>query len=396
MPQVTETGQPTPPPGDPSATLAAATALATVSPGVGASSGVTAFPGVSAPTGISAPSGGTAGTPATPGPVAGGQAAGDAPDTGEISVIGVRQRHGLRRVVAMTWKKVFDDRILGLAAEAGFWALVSLPSTILATFGVLGYLKGVIGAAAVTTVRNDVLRAAGDVLTPGTVASDVAPILDQVLSKGHLEVASIGFAIALWSGSTAMSDYLNTITVAYGMRGLRGAVRSRLTALWLYLCALVVGIVLLPALALGPDLLARLIPGIHDEVILTINILYWPVVAAGSVALLAVLYKVCLPVRVQWRRGLPGAALAMVLWIVFSFLVRAYLTSSFRQSSAYGGLAAPIAGLLFFYFTALAVLLGAELNSSIDAVWPVRSTADGRRRSRLSAQEGVGPVSTSR
>jgi membrane protein len=288
--------------------------------------------------------------------------------------------------VALTWHKTFEDRILGLAAEAGFWALVSLPSMLLAVFGAFGYLRGLIGATAINRVHADVLRAAGDVLTPATVTGDVAPILNEVLARGQFEVISIGFVISLWSGSTAMSDYLNTITVAYGMRGLRGAVRSRLTALWLYLCALVAGVVLLPALALGPDLITELFPdNVQDEVSFTIHAVYWPVVAIGSVALLAMLYKACLPVRVRWRRGLPGATVAMVLWVVFSFAVRAYLTSSFRQRSAYGSLSAPIAGLLFFYFTALAVLLGAEINSSIDAVWPVDSTEAGRERSRQKA-----------
>ena len=296
------------------------------------------------------------------------------------------------RMVALVWHKTFEDRILGLAAEAGFWALVSLPSMLLAIFGALGYLGGILGDGTVDRVHADVLRAAGDVLTPATVSSDVAPILTDVLARGHLEVISIGFIISLWSGSTAMSDYLNTITVAYGMRGLRGAVRSRLVALWLYLCALVAGVVLLPALALGPDLITQLFPGnVHDEVSLSVHVIYWPVLAVGSVALLAMLYKACLPVRVRWRRGLPGATVAMVLWLVFSLAVRAYLTSSFRQRSAYGSLSAPIAGLLFFYFTALAVLLGAEINSAIDALRPVDSTEAGRARSRLKAGGAPAP-----
>jgi membrane protein len=70
----------------------------------------------------------------------------------------------------------------------------------------------------------------------------------------------------------------------------------------------------------------------------------------------------------------------MGLWLLGSLAVRAYLQSSFRSKSAYGSLAAPIAALLFFYVTALAVLLGAELNSSIDALSPVRSSIKRRKR----------------
>ncbi|MDQ6784204.1 MAG: YihY/virulence factor BrkB family protein, partial [Actinomycetota bacterium] len=136
---------------------------------------------------------------------------------------GSRPPHLVRHVVAKTWHRVFEDRILGLAAEAGFWALLSLPSLFLALFGLLGYFNGILGHANVVKIHDDVLRVAGDVLTKGTVDSTVAPLVDQILARGHLEVVSIGFLISLWSGSTVMSDYVNVITVAYDMRGLRSA-----------------------------------------------------------------------------------------------------------------------------------------------------------------------------
>ncbi len=281
------------------------------------------------------------------------------------------------------WHKLFADRILGMAAEAGFWALLSLPALALALFGALGYFHGVLGPDNVRQIHDDVLHAARDVLTPATVNSDVAPLVNEVLNRGHLEVISVGFIISLWSGSSAMSDYVNTITVAYGMRNLRGSVRSRLVATWLYLLFVAVGIVLLPALALGPDVIISLAPSaITGAVRTTVHALYWPFVAALSIALLALLYKLALPVKVSWRRGLPGAVVAMGLWLAGSFLVRAYLSSSFREKSVYGSLSAPIAALLFFYVTALAVLIGAELNSAIDAEMPTTSTIEGRARSQ--------------
>lgn len=286
-------------------------------------------------------------------------------------------------VLARTWHRVLEDRVLGLSAEVGFWAIVSLPSLLLTVLGAIGYLRGPLGNAAINRIHDQVLQAARDVLTPGTVNSDVAPLVNQVLGQGHLAVISVGFVISLWSGSTAMSDYVNTITVAYGMRGLRSAWRSRLVAVGLYLCFVVVGLVLLPALALGPTFLSSLAPDqIGDQVSVVVRVLYWPVVALLSVLLLSALYRLALPVAVRWRRGLPGAVLAMGLWLVLSFAARAYLTSSLRARSAYGSLGATIAALLFFYVTALAVLIGAEFNSAIDHFSPSPTTTAGRERSQ--------------
>ena len=78
-------------------------------------------------------------------------------------------------------------------------------------------------------------------------------MLDQVLHSSRLDIISIGFLIALWAGSSATATFVNTITIAYGLRDLRGAVRSRLLALWLFLSG-VVGFVALPLLVLGPDI----------------------------------------------------------------------------------------------------------------------------------------------
>ncbi|MBO0730115.1 MAG: YihY/virulence factor BrkB family protein [Acidimicrobiaceae bacterium] len=301
-------------------------------------------------------------------------------------------RSTTRAVLARVWHKLFADRILGMAAEAGFWAMLSLPSLALALFGALGYFHGVLGPDNVRHIHDDVLRGARDILTPSTVNSDVAPLVNEVLNHGHLGVISVGFVISLWSGSSAMSDYVNTITVAYDMRHLRGSVRSRVVATWLYLLFVLVGLILLPALALGPNLIINIAPdAVTDVVSTTVHALYWPVVAALSVALLAMLYKLALPVKVSWRRGLPGAVVAMALWLAGSFLVRTYLSSSFREKSVYGSLSAPIAALLFFYVTALAVLVGAELNSAIDAEMPTASTLEGRARDKRRAAEGANP-----
>lgn len=303
-----------------------------------------------------------------------------------------RPRQFWRAVLSQMFHKTYDDRVLGLAAEAGFWGIVSLPSLALSIFGSLGYLRGIIGDAAINSVRDDVLRAARDVLTPNTVSTDVAPLLNEILARGQPAVISIAFLVSLWAGSTCLADYVNTITVAYEMRGLRSWWRTRVRSLFLYLLAVASGIIILPALALGPNEISQLFPqSVQNAISLTIQILYIPVVGLGSIVAVAGLYHLALPRPIPWRRGLPGATLAVALWLSGSFAVRTYLTSSFHNKSVYGSLAAPIAALIFFYVTALAVLLGAELNSAIDVVHARPGQAGTRRhrpgfRQRLAQQ----------
>lgn len=285
------------------------------------------------------------------------------------------------RLGRRTLREVGDDRLVRLAAEVAFWALLSLPPLALGLLGLVGYVGSSLGASTLARIHHDVLHAAGTVLSPTTVHNVVRPLVDQVLAKGHPDAVSSGFFISFWSGSAAMNAYVDAITVAYDMGGLRRPWRTRLLALGLYLVAIAAGVILLPALALGPDVIVSLAPkGLTPQASAAVHGLYWPVVGLAALAVLTTLYWVAVPVRHPWYRQLPGAAVAMAVWLAGSFGLRFYLTSGLRNTSAAGSLSAPIAILLFFYVTALAVLLGAELNSTMDEMWPHPATAEGRRR----------------
>ena len=106
---------------------------------------------------------------------------------------------------------------------------------------------------------------------------------------------------------------------------------------------------------------------------------YWPVVVLITLALLTTLYHAAIPVRTPWHRAMPGAVLGLIFWVVGSTFLRMWLVFAFRSTATYGPLSAPVAVLLFLYLTALAILLGAELNAEIDRLWPTQATQRARR-----------------
>lgn len=286
-----------------------------------------------------------------------------------------------RGLVGSTIARAWNDRVLGLAAEAGFWQLLSLPSLLLAVIGLLGYFSGALGPDTVHDVERAIVHGLKHVIVPSAVDSTVQPALDRILRGGRADVVSIGFIVSFWTGSSAMATFVNTITIAYGLRQHRGAVRSRIVALELYLAFVAVGVVLLPLLVLGPSLITKLAPSDWRHAVHLITLIgYWPVVVLISLALLTSLYHLAIPVRTPWRRAIPGAMVGLGIWLVGSVLLRVWLTWAFQSSKAtYGPLSAPVAVLIFMYLTALAILLGAELNAEIDRLWPVQATADARR-----------------
>jgi membrane protein len=62
---------------------------------------------------------------------------------------------------------------------------------------------------------------------------------------------------------------------------------------------------------------------------------------------------------------LPGVAVAVVLWLASSFGLGLYLRSFAEFTAIYGTLGAMIALMLWFYFSSLAILIGAEVNAQL-------------------------------
>lgn len=285
------------------------------------------------------------------------------------------------QVLGRTLAKAWADRILGLSGEAAFWQILSVPPLLIGLLGSLGYLGDLIGADAVRQIEDNLLSAASGVLTPDVVDSLVAPTLNDILSSGRLEVVSLGFLVSLWAGSSATATFMNTTVIAYDQRDVRGPIRTRLKALWLFVVGLVIAVLTLPLLVLGRGVLVALLPSDWQPVAtVLVNGIYWPLVIIGLLLALTSFYHVTLPNRLPWSRHLPGAVLALVFFMVSATLLRTYVTDVLTAALPYGALAAPIGILLFCFFFGMAVLLGAELNATIQARWPAPARRHERRR----------------
>ena len=263
-------------------------------------------------------------------------------------------------------------RVTGLAAEAAFFTVLSLPPLIFGLAGAIGFVAGAFDVSDVANAQAEVLALGRRVLTEDIVSSILAPTLQNVLSQGSASVVSVGFLVALWSGSRAVNVFVDTITIMYGLAGTRGFVQTRLLSFVFYLVLLVIGVVLVPLVLAGPGFVNRLLPARLDF----LGGLYWPVVLLGAAVFLAGVYDRSLPLRSRWRSGLPGAALALLIWVVGSVLLRVALNASSGSTTIYGPLATPIAVLLWLYVMSLAVLVGAAFNAAADTVWPGLSGID--------------------
>ncbi|MFG2904423.1 YihY/virulence factor BrkB family protein [Kitasatospora sp. NPDC048286] len=296
-------------------------------------------------------------------------------------------------LVKDTTNTCVEYRVTGLAAEAAFFTLLSIPPLLLGLAGTLGYLDQFLGAETIERLKHDIVSASGTVLSDSSVNDVVVPLLNQVFDTARPDLVSIGFLLSLWSGSRALYIFIDTITVMYGLDGKRGIVKTRLMSLGLYFGALVIGSLVLPLLMAGPGLVENAVPGVAGLV----GALYWPVAIVLLIVSLTTLYHLAVPVSTPWREDIPGALVALVVLVFCSVGLRVYLVSSIEGRSGegpsvYGSLAAPVAVLLWIFVVALAVLIGAAMNAAIDRRWPTLETADARAENERAHEEAAAAV----
>ena len=281
---------------------------------------------------------------------------------------------GLRRLSVRTVVDSLEDRVPGLAAEMAFFVVLSLPPLLLAVLGSVGFVVGGLSEAQLTELQQEIISFLSTFLSESTVDDVLATPVENLLREGRSDILSIGIVLTLWSASRATNVLLRTVTTAYDLEDRRPGWKRRLLAIGITIAGIVLAVVVLPLLVVGPGLFASVLDatGLSADLVRFWGVLYWFVLILVSLVALTWLYHVAPGWYTPWRRDLPGAIFAFLVWLGASWVLRVYTAelAGFTTDDAFRGLAAPLVLLLWVYLSAIAVLLGAELNAEIERIWP--------------------------
>lgn len=272
-------------------------------------------------------------------------------------------------VAARTVDAAMRDRLPGLAAETAFWILLSLPALAVAVVAAIPTVAlSLDGGNWEERFLDQALDVASVALTSQTIDSVVEPALIRLLEDSGAGIVSTAFVAALWVTSRAVKTVLTTVAIVTGRGETRKGWQQRLIGFGMTVGALLTGVILAPLLLAGPAFAEQLEGWLDRDLgplVLIWSRAYWPTVVIVGVGVIALLYRVAVPGGLRWRDDVPGAALAVGVWLLGSAGLRFYGAWITGTESAYGPLAGPIVALLWLWLTALAVLLGAELNAQL-------------------------------
>ncbi len=293
---------------------------------------------------------------------------------------------GWRDVARRTAREIVADRITIIAAGIAFyWFLAIFPLL----FAAIGLLDVVNASPSTTTAVNDAINQS----LPGDAATILTSAVSEAqkrASTGGVAALVIGIALALWSASSGMASTQVGLDVAYDVAQDRRFVKKRLIGFVLLLAALVLGGIAATLLVFGKPVSSFIsdhLP-LGDSFGWMWSLARWVVTLLAVTTLFAVFYWIG-PNRQppNWKWLSPGGLLATLLWLVASLGFSLY-ASGFGGSYAktYGALAGVVVLILWLYLSALAVLVGGELNGELE-----------RQRALMArAGEPAAPVSPSR
>jgi membrane protein len=291
---------------------------------------------------------------------------------------------GLRDLSKQDWiaifkraaKETLDDNIPMIASALAYASFFAIPAVLLLAVGVFTLVAGPDTIASLMQHFRTFL--------PGDATRLINQSLTQLDKKPSTGVAMtvVGFVLALWSTTGAMNSYMTALNIAYDRKDRRSFLKKRLVALEMAACIAFAFVLIAVLLIFGPVVERWVGTTLHIQPVLrwvwwTVQ---WPLLVAGLLAAFSTTYYLGPDVdHPRWRFLTPGAAVAVVGWLVTSGLFALYTSTFASYNKTWGSLSAVIVMLTWLWLTGFALLFGAEVNAEIERSRELRTREPAER-----------------
>lgn len=219
-----------------------------------------------------------------------------------------------------------------------------------------------------STLRLDLL-AYLQLAVPPTAYQLLHHTLEEITRNPQAGKLTFGILLALLSGSAGTTQLISTLNGAYQVRETRSWVKVHLISLGLTIAISILIVAALLLLLLGGEAIAYMgqILSMGTVAVIAAKVLQWAFALGFVVLAFALVYYFAPDVHEQhWYWITPGSVFGLAIWASASAGLRVYLHFFNTYSKTYGSLGAVIILMLWFYVTGLSVLLGGQINATIE------------------------------
>jgi len=274
---------------------------------------------------------------------------------------GVTRNTSLFATLKRSVKEYSEDNMSDWAAALTYYGLLALFPALIALVSIVG----LVGNPATTTRElTEIVGKLGPSSATKTFEGPIKAITSNRSSAGILLI--VGAVAALYSASSYVSAFTRASNVIFETPEGRPVWKLKPLQMLITLVTLLLLIFVALALVLtGPVVSAVASPlGLSSSAISVWNIAKWPVLVLFMVLMFTILYYASPNVKMRGFRWVaPGAAFALVIWLIASAAFAFYVANFGSYNKTYGALGGVVVFLVWMWLTNAALLLGAQLNS---------------------------------
>src|SRR5262249_7113563 len=291
-----------------------------------------------------------------------------------------------RAIFVRAGKEFLEDNGTMLASALAYSTFFAIPAVLLVVVGVFTLVAGPQTISSLMAHFSQVMPGQATTLLGGSLHR-----LDQHPSTG-IAMTIVGFVLAVWATTGAMTTYMTALNLAYGRKDGRSFVRKRLVAIELVAVIGFAFLLVAMLLIFGPPIeqfVASHAGPVSGAVGWIWWIATWPILLVGLLAAFATLLSLGPDVaHPSWRFITPGSLLAVVIWLAASGGFAVYTSSFGSYNKTWGSLAAVIIMLTWLWLAAVALLLGAEVNAEAERSRELREGRPAERRLLVPTRSG--------
>lgn len=263
-----------------------------------------------------------------------------------------------KQVARRVWHEISQDDVLGRAAQLAYFFLFAIFPLVIFLTSLIGMIKGP-HSPQMQRLFADISRA-----MPSSAGALVTQTLRRSLAQSGNGKLAFGIVIALFSASSGMAALIDTLNVVFDVPESRPFLKKRTTAILLTIAVGILVLVGIFLITLGGKVAGAVSNG---GLYWVWQIVQYPVAFFFLLIAFSLVYRFAPNLKEpRWRVFTPGAVAGLCLWLIASFGLRVYLHHFNTYTSDYGTMGAVMVLMLWFYLTALAFLIGGEIDAIID------------------------------
>jgi membrane protein len=256
-----------------------------------------------------------------------------------------------------------EDDVSGLGAEMAYRFLFAV-----FPFGLfVAALSSTVAAwLRLESPADQIIAGLGDNLPPA-VADAIQPELERLFSSASNGLLLTGALLALWAATGGTNALVKGIHRAYGVPEQRPFLLRYAIAVGLTLLG-AVGVIASFVTIVGGAMATQEVAdrlGLGAQAWTVVQLLRWPAVFLVLTIAVAILYRYAPSVVIPWRWIAVGAAAFSLGWLVATAALGWYAGNVADYGATYGSLGAVIVLMLWFYVSAVLLLVGAEISAAL-------------------------------